>query len=242
MSALGDACVNLAIAEMQSGVKANPYGQPNTGPRVAEYLAGCVRDVDHDGDLERLGLTVGNWCAAFASWCQEQALAELPEGERDAARVHEWRAGVVEIVADARARDLFFPIEDVRAGVYEPQPGDLAIWDRSKPGGPAWWRHVNRVVSYDTRDSETTVDDLFVTVGGNEGRTIKLNRDRPKELSAGKLLGFVSYGQRTDDDALPVHPLTDAERVELRAMIAMSLDDIARDVVKGKSTVRGGLA
>ncbi len=230
MSALGESCVNIAIAEMQSGVKANPYGEPNTGLRVAEYLNGCVRDVDNDGDLDRLGLTVGNWCAAFASWCHEQALLTLPEAERDAARVHEWRAGVVEIVADARERDLFFPIDDVRAGVYEPQPGDLAIWDRSKPGGPAWWRHVNRVVSHDPQD-EGTADDLFVTIGGNEGRTIKLNRDRPKRLDTGKLLGFVSYGQRTDDDALPVHPLSDDERAELRGMIALSLADIAREVV-----------
>ncbi len=124
---LGERCVALCRAELASGYRSAPYGQPNTSTRVKLYLSGCVRDVDGDGDEDRLGLTVGNWCAAAQSWVLSQCLLE---GE---SAPHLWRAGVVELVSDARARGIYYPVESVRSGHFTPRLGDLAIWDRSKP-------------------------------------------------------------------------------------------------------------
>src|SRR5690606_20797025 len=101
---LGLRCLALARQEMARGVHAAPYGQPNTSVDVRMYLAPCVRDLNRDGaveETERLGLRVGNWCAAFASWCMRESL--LP-GE---VAPHLYRAGVVEIVDDAQARGLW---------------------------------------------------------------------------------------------------------------------------------------
>lgn len=186
---LGARCVLLAKAELQSGVRAPAAPRPNTSPRIAEYFRGCWRDRDGDGRVgaqEYLGLTAGNWCAAFASWCLDQCLLD---GE---ARPHHYRAGVVEIVADARTRGLYRSADEVRRGAWEPHVGDLVIWDRSEPGKPetSWWRHVNRVVAYGgMRDGQPRI----VTIGGNESRTIREVDQPPKALAGGKLLGFVSY-------------------------------------------------
>ena len=87
-----------------------PYGQPNTSDEVANYLRPCLRDVDGDGELDLLGLTVGNWCAAFVSACAKECL--LP-GER---MPHEYRAGVVELVADAKKRGRWHSVSEVREG------------------------------------------------------------------------------------------------------------------------------
>ena len=52
----------LEVARSQLGVTEVPFGS-NTGREIRGYLAPCVR-----GGL-RVGLTAGEWCAAFASWC-----------------------------------------------------------------------------------------------------------------------------------------------------------------------------
>lgn len=181
----GVRCVLLARSEMALGARANPYPGPNTSPGVARYLAPCVRDVDGDGDDELLGLTEGNWCAAFASWCARECL--LP-GE---SAPHKYRAGVVEIVADAKANGRWQAIKTVRDGAFAPSVGDLAIWDRSNPDKPAtsWWRHVNRVTQFNPMTGRLT------TIGGNEGRKITVTDAAPKSLTDSKLLGFVSYAQ-----------------------------------------------
>lgn len=214
--ALGERCLLLARHEMAKGVKANPYGQPNTGPRVREYLEPCVRDLDDDGDVERLGLTQGNWCAAFASWCLEQCL--LPGEEPP----HLYRAGVVEIVADATERGLWHPVEEVRQGLWTPWKGDLAIWDRSDPSRPetAWWRHVNRLVRWVDGDFEN-----FVTIGGNERRRIIETSENPKDLASSKLLGFVSYWQRPT-----VIEMTDEERARNFRLIASFVEQHRREL------------
>jgi len=208
---LGERCIALARSEMAAGVKAAPYGQPNTGPRVREYLAGCERN----GKL--LGLTQGNWCAAFCSWVLEQTI--LPGEERP----HGYRAAVVEMVEDAHKLGRWIPVEAVRAGEQTPNIGDPAIWDRTEGPGTEWQRHVNRVVSWDVRDPATLGDDLFMTIGGNEVRTIIETRDRPKELSAGKLLGFISYAQ---EPPAPPELLDDAERERIQGLISLALYEI----------------
>lgn len=217
---LAQRCLDLCFEEHAAGHKANPYGQPNTGPRVREYLAGCVRNG------RPLGLTVGNWCAAMQSWVLFNAL------EADEKAPHLWRAGVVEIVADAEDAGLWYPVDAVRSGLWKPSPGDLAIWDRSNPEKPStsWWRHVNRVVEYDTRDTLTTDDDVFATIGGNERRAIRLSKDRPKRLDSGKLLGFVSYQIEAEDEGA-AHVFTDRERKDLEAEIVIGLDTIVADAM-----------
>ena len=185
---LGARCVIFAKHEMERGVKANPYGQPNTSDEVRKYLAPCLRNLDDDPELENLGLTVGNWCAAFASYCMQECL--LPGDKAP----HHYRAGVVEIVADARELGLYHEASEVRDGSWMPHPGDLVIWDRSDPLRPetAWHRHVNRLV----RLTDNGEEKRLLTIGGNERRTIRLDEYAPKGLDASKLLGFVSYYQK----------------------------------------------
>lgn len=213
---------------MASDVRANPYGMPNTGPRVREYLAGCMRDVDRDGDLDPLGLTAGNWCMAFQSWVLFNSM------QPDDDPPHHWRAGVVEAVSDAKKRGLWIDVDDVRDGKALPGRGDLAIWDRSSPTKPStsWWRHVNRIVSWDDADPMTLADDRFVTIGGNEGRRIRETSDRPKLLESGKLLGFIRY-DLADRDVLspPKRPLLEIERTRLEAQIAMGIDEMRREAL-----------
>lgn len=174
---------------MALGVRAHAAPAPNTSAAVAAYLAPCVRDVDHDGDLDLLRITAGNWCAAFQSAALAACL--LPGDEPP----HEYRAGVVELVADAQARGVWHDVEEVRLGRWTPWLGDLVIWDRSNPADPAtaWHRHVNRLTSY------SPSADRFRTIGGNEsGRRIVETTGPPRGLDASRLLGFVSYYQRPE--------------------------------------------
>ena len=190
---LGMRCVLFARHEMDRGVKSAPYGKPNTSPEVAKYLGPCVRyDVDGDGKLDPMGLTQGNWCAAFASACVAACI--LP-GETSP---HLYRAGVVEMVADAKKLGAYHSVQEVRSGKWAPSVGDLAIWDRSTDDpATSWWRHVNRVVNYNP------ISDHLTTIGGNERRAIRLTAGAPKHLSNRKLLGFISYS-RAPGKAAPV--------------------------------------
>lgn len=217
---LGLRCILVAKAEMQRGVRAAAAPSPNTSPDVVRYFEHCVRDLNHDGkvgDQEYLRLREGNWCAAFASWCLDQCI--LP-GE---VRPHLYRAGVVEIVADAQARGLWHDVKETIRGEWEPHPGDLCIWDRSNPADPstAWHRHVNRLVGLTRAPNELRL----TTIGGNESRTIRLTDQPPKALTSGKLLGFVSYYQR------PVaQELTPEQRERNIALIAGFIEQHRRSL------------
>jgi hypothetical protein len=194
---LGMRCVLLAKDEMTKGVASlQPSPGPNTSPRIAEYFAGCVRDLNGDGRIgptEFLRIKEGNWCAAFVSWCLEQCILE---GE---VRPHYYRAGVVELVSDAKAKGLWHSYSEVLQHKWEPRTGDLAIWDRSTPGKPetAWFRHVNRVVGWGGLD-ENALTPRLTTIGGNESRMIRLVDQPPKKLVATKLLGFITYRQTAE--------------------------------------------
>lgn len=136
----GERMVAWSRAEMLAGVKEVPDGS-NTGPRIREYLAPCVRDD------RPLGLTVGAWCAASA--CAASRAAWM-----DGDYKHPYRASGSEMIADAVAAGRWHP----KASGYVPQVGDLAIF---KLQNPVWGRHVCRVVSF--------TGPAFVTIGGNEG-------------------------------------------------------------------------
>lgn len=121
-----EACLERALAEL--GVHEDGT---NTGERVREYLAGCVRDG------RKLGLKAGEWCAAFVGWC----------GHRP------WRASVWEIVEDARAAGTLREV-----GAYWPSPGDLAVFARGAPGETPLEHgrgHIARVIRAAGRDVET---------------------------------------------------------------------------------------
>lgn len=214
---LGSRCLLLAEQEMRAGVRANPYGQPNTGPRVREYLAGCLRDLNGDGKTEPhelLRLREGNWCAAFQGWLLEQC--RLP----DEAAPHLYRASVVELELDARARGLWHDVQEVREGAWSPNIGDLVIWDRSDPTDPstAWHRHVNRLVGWTNPDWTH-----FVTIGGNEQRAILRQQYLGGSIDHPKLLGFISYYQRPCPTDIPSH-----ERDRLLRLVAAAIEEIRK--------------
>lgn len=227
-------CVMLAKSEMARGVRAPAAPRANTSEDIAEYLRGCWRDFDRDGELdegERLGLTEGNWCAAFVSWCLEKCLLE---GEQ---RPHEYRAGVVELVADAKLKGLWHPLEEVTSETWSPHVGDLVIWDRSVKGKPetAWWRHVNRIVAYSGLKDGVP---RFVTIGGNESRTIREVDQPPKALTPEKLLGFISYGAvpsaaAVSESVAAYREKTNEERAKDLRLIAAFVEAHRRTLPRG---------
>lgn len=204
MKSLGERCIDVAYKEMSRGVKSdNAYPGKNTSSAIREYLGPCVRDVDRDGDLELLGLKSGNWCAAGACWCLSEANYATPVGDPDYEIPHEYRAGVVEMVYDAKQNGVWVPKSEWDRDTV--QRGDLAIWDRSKPGGPQWFRHVNRVLTWSGA--------VLKTIGGNEnGRQWNVRETN----SFDKLLGFIQY-PRLPEKPKPL--FSDAERAEIRAQI-----------------------
>ena len=217
---LGQRCVKVAMLELS--VREVPSGS-NTSARIREYLAGCVRD---PGAVP-LRLTASNWCAAFVSWCQAQA---LHPGEHPA---HGWRAGVIEIERDARGGDFsgrWHPIDEVRQGIWIPKPGDLGVYDRSLPASrdpdakTSWWRHIDRVV-------EMRADGTYQKIGGNEADRVRLGEE---SIDNPKLLGFASYphaASQVTTGASPTPMLSEAQRREIEARVALSLDGILRDSI-----------
>lgn len=131
-STLGARALEVARGELGRGVREMPPGS-NTGPDVRAYLAPCVRNG------RRLGLTVGAWCAAFASWCVWEAwltgassgpsvLTWTPDARPAFADLRYppigYRAAVSELVDDARATGTWRPAQ----AAEEPRPGDLLVW------------------------------------------------------------------------------------------------------------------
>lgn len=130
------------------------YSRPVPGSRVAEYVAGAVRDGVSVGALgrwlagEHLAWERGTgggghveWCAAAACWCERQT---------GATPVYPWRVSVREIRAD---RGITITAEDARRGTLPPA-GALAILTRDGGG------HVERVVRAEPG--------RYLSLGGNE--------------------------------------------------------------------------
>lgn len=102
----------LKIAEQEIGVHEDPP-HSNSGPRIKEYLSKCERNG------KKLGLTSGNWCASFSSWCAFNACGD------DEAPPHLYRASVAELWKDAVKNGVAYP------PTFKPKVGDLAIFIRN---------------------------------------------------------------------------------------------------------------
>lgn len=172
---LAERAVRRSFAERARFAGESPRGSGG-GPDVAAYFAGCVRDLDGDGDDEPLGLASGEWCAAAACWA---AFTERRAGDQPIP--HGYRAAGIELERDAKARGAWRSADVVRSGGASIARGDLAIWQRGPAGG--WQRHVARV-------AEVLLDGAFTTIGGNEDNAWGLTDHRLDEAA---LLGFVAY-------------------------------------------------
>ena len=172
---LGERCVAFAENELNNGVQEDKPGS-YTSSRIREYFSVCTRKIN--GKEVKLNFTKGNWCAAGASFCMLNAL--LPGEEKP----HKCRLGVVEIVSDLQAKELWRPVKDILSQSYIIKVGDIVVFDRSQLGKPetSWWRHVGRV--YEVSNSE------FKCISGNSGGKWKITTHKTVQKN---LLGFGQY-------------------------------------------------
>lgn len=153
------------------------YHNPPPAALQLEVFSRAMRD----GKL--LGLTGGNGCAVFASAAAFDNCAPFC-----ALVPHGYRAAAKELRDDAIRNDAWVPIADVRAGLWIPRRGDLAIYDRAVANDPAtsWYGHVDRVVKADRVG--------YFAIGANEGANNAWDLDYT-EYSYPQLLGFIAYPQ-----------------------------------------------
>lgn len=170
--------------QQKIGVREIPPGS-NSGPMIAEYFKPTTRI--RNGREIPLGISRGNWCSVSA--CAAAKAALLPGEQWDEVVPHGYRAGVVELVRDAKENGRWFSAEELQAGEHWPELGDLAIFDRSKAGQPhtSWWRHVARVSKAPKPEGRE-----FFTLGGNEGNEFRTTR---RSLHDPKFLGVIAYPQ-----------------------------------------------
>lgn len=207
---LGVRCVKLARFE---AARQNPP----TASQVAEYFRHCERNG------APLGITKGNHCAAFVSWCALQCAAH---GETVP---HRPRAAAKELMADAIDADAWHPKSEVIDGIWRPSSGDVAIYDRFDPSNPhsqPWHGHADRVIDVE--------GDSFTNIGANEvahwsGRG--MTREQSTPFAHPKLMGFIAYPTppAQPDPAPPTHRLTDSERERLMGLVALTVAQMEAD-------------
>ena len=130
---LASVTLQIAIEEIGKGEE----GGNNSGPHVAKYKL-----IEDDGDPD----DDGAWCAAFLSWCVEEACRRL---DLD-----------MPFKRSQGAKRLFKNAGKAGAFVSSPRPGDLVCWDRGTPG--SWQGHIGIV--------EKVEEGILYTVEGNVGR------------------------------------------------------------------------
>lgn len=167
MSDLGIRALEIAKQQLALGIKENPMGS-KTSVAIKEYFSKCERN----GKL--LGITAGNWCAAFVCYCAFTACSS------DETPPHLYRAAVSELWADALLHGAAKPAS------YKAEVGDLAIFARDsydpRLGGEG---HVTRLL--------TVVDQggNYQTLDGNHNGMVAIV-DRKIDSS---LVGWISYAE-----------------------------------------------
>jgi hypothetical protein len=147
-SSLGGTALEIAKSEIGHGEE----GGNNRGPDVERYRAGKGGS--------------GSWCAAFISWCLEQACKQLAR-EMPIARSH-------------GAKQLWRRAAKAGAAVKTPRPGDLVCWHRGPVGG--WQGHIGIVSRVD--------GGTFWAVEGNRGHFPAEVEEFEHSLGEKKLFGF----------------------------------------------------
>lgn len=209
MKTLGECCLEWMVKYL--GVKEQPPGS-NSGPFIDGWLDKCIRR-----DTEQaLHLKKSNWCSSFVSASLYAVLApgEVPP--------HGYRAGVVELVADAleglpRFSGVYVPSKKLLDGVWTPMPGDLVIYDRSDPSKPetSWYRHVNRIL-------RVVSSTKFECIGGNQNDEVSIvltQADSPK------VLGYIQYPRPVVSTTF-----TEDERKEILNQVGLCLDGMTREI------------
>jgi hypothetical protein len=206
---LGARALDCGAVELAAGVREQPMGT-HSGKRIALYFADCVRDFPMpDGTIERrrLGITAGNWCAAFVSWCAKQAARE---GE---AIPHAYRASVAELWKDAVASSA------ARPPSYRPRAGDLAIYKRSgvdpTKGGIG---HVGRVAVAPDADGK------YETIEGNHGGAVAR-----VQHTFGDTVGWVAYPDAAQANEEAVAVPTEAVTLQIVDAIRQQLGEALQD-------------
>lgn len=205
--------LRAAERELELGVKETPAGS-NSGPRIREYLRGCVRDRTlPDGSVERfkLNLSAASWCAAFASWC---AFADA----RDEEVPHRYRASVAELWRDAVRGGAARPVD------YTPTPGDLVIFMRAgndpRHGGVG---HVGRV------SAAPDASGHYETIEGNAGD--KVARVRHK---LGDCVGWIACNEAKSAGDTELDFSVGAPLVDLAGAIEAQGPSTAPTVLTGR--------
>lgn len=166
----GEAALEVAVSLL--GMGEEPPGS-NAGPFVRKCFAGAVRgDRNGDGVEDPIGLTSGEWCAAFVGLCDYRA--GVP-------RI--WRCSVAELCADARKAGTLRSMVD-----YDPQPGDLAVFGRN--GQDPRLGGVGHVAFFEQREDA----EHFASVDGNHGT--KVARVAGRRFDARELVGWIKSPRR----------------------------------------------
>ena len=155
-SLFGHKILEVALEELGNG----EIGGNNSGPHIARY-----KNIADDGDPD----DDGAWCAAFLSWCAEEAASRL---------------GVDMPFQKSQGAKRLFSNVAKGGGTYveNPGPGDFVCWDRGKKG--SWQGHIGVV--------ERVEDGILHTVEGNVGRfPSKVRRFMHDLTRQDRLEGFV---------------------------------------------------
>jgi hypothetical protein len=163
---VGSLALQIALEELDAGVQESPPGSNKVKPA---YWAGCTRVNPKTGREELLKVTVGPWCAVSFQWCSYEAARRLglfcpPDFTRGPVP-HGKRVSVIETQHDFTRQGLFHAAAKVRAGEYEPAPGDAVFLDRAGSGSDTgvqdWIGHLARYIR--RVDSHS-----YEAIGGNE--------------------------------------------------------------------------
>jgi hypothetical protein len=200
---LGERCVEWCIRQMQGQLR------PSTA-----LLASWFEIAERNG--RPLGLRVTetnrpNHCAI--AQCNAAFECRIP-GELIP---HRMRAAAKELMVDAIGSRAWHSRAEVDQG-WRPRTGDLAIYDRSKPGKPetSWYGHVDRVIE--------CTGGLFKNIGANEGpRGEWVLQVTP--IDTPKLLGFVSYPTLEPVQRETSLEITDEDRAHVASLVGLSLSE-----------------